>query len=214
MKKILALGLFITALTFPVSAQVTISDFSSGPGGVNFTGGLGSWTNGTDQFTTSGGILTVGPVSGGNPDNSGYFSYADVAGSVTINATALNLTQLSVTARLDSGNLAPGVLVIFYDSGGAGALFGTLVADGVSPNSFTSAGFTTQTVTLSAHANNGVVSDITSFGISGSGTGAAFRMSFDTITLSSAVPEPSTYAIFAGVFALGFVAWRRRVIRN
>jgi hypothetical protein len=32
--------------------------------------------------------------------------------------------------------------------------------------------------------------------------------------IGNAVPEPSTYALFLGVFSLGFVIWRKRVIKN
>jgi hypothetical protein len=31
---------------------------------------------------------------------------------------------------------------------------------------------------------------------------------------TKAIPEPSTYALFLGVFSLGFVVWRKRVVKN
>ena len=31
---------------------------------------------------------------------------------------------------------------------------------------------------------------------------------------TQAVPEPSTYALFLGVFSLGFVYWRKRLARK
>ena len=32
--------------------------------------------------------------------------------------------------------------------------------------------------------------------------------------IGNAVPEPSTYALFLGVFSLGFVVWRKRAVKN
>jgi hypothetical protein len=37
-----------------------------------------------------------------------------------------------------------------------------------------------------------------------------FTHYLDNVTVVAAVPEPATYAIFAGLLALGMVAWRRR----
>ena len=34
------------------------------------------------------------------------------------------------------------------------------------------------------------------------------------IYTSKAIPEPSTYALFFGVFSLGFVIWRKRAVKN
>ncbi|MBT3470182.1 MAG: PEP-CTERM sorting domain-containing protein, partial [Opitutae bacterium] len=37
---------------------------------------------------------------------------------------------------------------------------------------------------------------------------------YSTQSLGAAVPEPSTYALFLGVFSLGFVIWRKRAVKN
>lgn len=42
------------------------------------------------------------------------------------------------------------------------------------------------------------------------GTVPAATMYFDNLSVVSAVPEPSTYALLIGLAALGFVTWRRR----
>lgn len=202
MKKTLVFLLFATALT--AQASIVITQFDTLPGGGDFSGGLGSWTNGVNQFTVSSGILTVGPVSGGNPDNSGYFAFADLFGGGSLDATGL--TQLSVTAKLESGNAAPGFIINLYDGDGSG--LGALTAT-FSTGDFNAATFTTSTMTLGAHSELGNVANIKYFGIAGSGTGAAFRISFDSITLA-AIPEPSAYAAMAGALALGLAVWRRR----
>lgn len=199
MKKIYSSFILAFALTSIGVAQVTIDDFSTLTVGSNEAG---SWTGAT---SVSAGVFTVGAGA----DNSGTFLFVPPIATVPINATALNFTQVSVTARIDGGNLAPGFLVILFDGNGNGALFGTFSA------ATYSAGFTTQTVTLAPHANGGLASDIQYYGIAGTGTTDAFRMSFDAVTISAAaVPEPSTYAMIAGVLAFGFVAWRRRSVSS
>ncbi|WPJ95481.1 PEP-CTERM sorting domain-containing protein [Coraliomargarita algicola] len=44
----------------------------------------------------------------------------------------------------------------------------------------------------------------------GSGTTSNSRMNFDQIVVEGTVPEPGTYALLAGCFALGSVMLRRR----
>jgi hypothetical protein len=196
--------LLVCASVLTVNAQITIDDFSSAPSGVNYSNAEGTTWDG--MLSVAGGVLTVG---GG--DATGYFNGADIRNVVPIDTVALDLTQVSVTARIDASHAAPGVTIIFMDGNGASALFATFTSA-----SFESGSFTTRTLVLQTHGEAGNASDIQYYGISGDGlSGQAFRMSFDTITLSSlsAVPEPSTYAAIAGALALGFVAWRRRSVR-
>ncbi len=199
MKTIIAAVLLLAATALP--AQVLISDFTTLPGGGQFSGGIGSWRNaGVDQFTVSSGALTIGPVSGGNPDNSGYFAFADILSG---NFDATGLTQLSVAARLDSGNIAPGFIINLYDSNGAGALTATFSAA-----SFNAVSFTTGTAIMTAHPDGGSITDIQYFGIAGTGTVVPFRVSFDNASLT-AIPEPGVTAALAGLLIFGFT-WRRR----
>lgn len=183
-------------LAATAKAQITLDDFSSLVLGSNEAD---SWIGAT---SVSGGVFTVGP----NADNAGSFLFVTPIVATPFSATALNLSTVSVTARIDSGNLAPGFLVILFDSEGNGALMGTFAT-----SSFTSS-FSTQTVSLTAHPNSGVVTDISYYGIAGSGTGDAFRISFDSVSVAP-VPEPSTYATIAGFIALGLAVWRRRAAR-
>ena len=44
--------------------------------------------------------------------------------------------------------------------------------------------------------------------------GAGMRGSMYASEGISAIPEPSTYALFLGVFSLGFVCWRKRLARK
>lgn len=197
MKKILALFIVFFASTAISRAQITFDDFSSTPSGYEF----GSWTAAT---SASSGVFTVASPA----DNSGSYLYAAPITTGPFNFTSLNITQVTVTARIDVGNAAQGFLITFFDSAYNGALAGTF-----STASFSS-GFTTQTVTLNVYAGGGSASDISYYGIAGSGTTDAFRVSFDSIAVSAAaVPEPTTYAGIFGLLALGFAAWRRRKVQ-
>lgn len=205
MKKILIGALLLAFAARPVEA-VLIADFSSLPGGTDFSGGQSTWNNGSDQFTASGGIFTIEPVAAGNPLNNGYFAFADLASGGTFNATGL--TQLSVTARLDSGNLAAGFVVNLFDGDGSG--LGALTAT-LASSSFVTSGFTTVTVTVSSHPESGNIANIKYFGLAGTGTADAFRISFDNIALTAAaVPEPSAYAAIFGGMAVAFTLYFRR----
>jgi hypothetical protein len=59
------------------------------------------------------------------------------------------------------------------------------------------------------------VSNITGWSIGGGDVGTtAFHMTFDNLALTaSAVPEPSTYALLAGIACLGFIVIRRRLAK-
>lgn len=80
--------------------------------------------------------------------------------------------------------------------------FGSDGANGeIQSVSFTTGGSVSGMVALQwAQTNTGISADY---------------FSFDNVTLTAAaVPEPSTYAMLAGVLALGFAAWRRRAQRQ
>lgn len=194
MKKIIGILLGCLCLAAIANAQITIDDFSTAPAGL--TTYSSGWTG---QVTTSGGLLTVG----GTADDAGSMLYSTIIGGA-FNASAQSF-DVSVTARIDSGNTASAFAIVLFDDGGVGtriAQFSTLLF---------STSLSTQTLTLSAYSTGNPI-NTTYYGIAGVGAGSGLvHITFDSITVSpTAVPEPSTYAGIAGLLALGFVAWRRR----
>lgn len=201
MKKIILIAaLAASALT--ASAQITITDFSTFNTAGDFSASS-SWASPVNQFTLSGGVLTIGPVSGGNPNDSDNFAFSALA--APFDGTPFIGDVLTVTARIDTDNAASGFVINFFDSGGNGVLTATF-----SSGSFNNTGFTAATAALVLHPNLGVTTDIVSFGIAGVGSGNPFRFSFDSIVAGTVIPEPSTYAAIIGALALGIVAYRRR----
>ena len=123
-----------------------------------------------------------------------------------VNFNATGFLKISVTARLESGNTAPGFIINLFDGDGSGT---TALTATFSASNFNSVSFTTGTALLTVHPEMGNAANIQYFGISGTGTAVPFRVSFDSISVS-AIPEPGTYAALTGLLVLGFAAWRRR----
>ena len=196
MKKTIGYLIVCFCLGTVANAQITIDDFATAPAGLTtFSSG---WTG---QVTTSGGLLTVG----GTADDAGSMLYSTIIGGA-FDASAQSF-DVSVTARIDSGNTASAFAVVLFDDGGVGTRivqFSTLLF---------STSLSTQTLTLGAYSTGNPI-NTTYYGIAGTGAGSGLvHITFDSITVSpTAVPEPSTYAMIAGVLALGIVAWRRRAV--
>jgi hypothetical protein len=214
MKKLFLIIVFTTASI--LHGSELINDFSTILAGADLTINS-SWANSTsvNQFTTSGGLLSILPVLGGAPTSDGAFLYADFGTPRTFNASGLD--TFTITASVNSGNASSSFIVILFDNSGNGILKATfntslLVVDSL----------TTMTAAAIAYGGSGDITKATSFGISGTGSpGAtdAFRMSFDSIYLSNgplggAVPEPGHYAAMIGVATLGAAAWRRRRVKG
>lgn len=199
-KSLLILSVIAAATISSAQLPVTVTTFDAPPSGGNFTLG-GTWMAPVSQFTVANGVMSIAPVSGGNPDDSGSMLFADLTPF-----DGMLYDTVTIAARADSGNASPGFSFVLFDSGGNGALFATFAA-----GDFAAPTFSTSSLQLAAHPDNGVISDIAFWGIQGAGTTVAFRFSFDQIVVSSsAIPEPSTYAALLALAALGFVAYRRR----
>lgn len=197
MRTLLVAFALITSVSL-CAQSFLVSNFDTAPSGP-FVTTNGSWATPVDQFITNAGILSIAPVSGGNPDDGGSFTFAQL-GQV-YNATLV--TDMLVAGRVDAGNASLGFSVILLDTQGVPALFAQFAAA-----TFNNATFTAVPSSVQVHPSNGNISMIEYWGIAGAGSAAAFRFSFDNI---SAIPEPATYAAIFGLLALGFVAYRRRM---
>jgi hypothetical protein len=179
--------LIAIALAVVAKADVLISDFGTGFSSSSVWADASAVSN-SATFTS-----VISPATNGGEMFS-LVSPSSLAG----------LDALRITARVDSGNLSSGFVVTVYSSSNdyASASFSTSTFNA----SFSTA--TTAWVVTGAFNPASVIA----FGISGgvpSGT-SAFRMSFDSLSAVSAIPEPSTFAALIGLASLGFCAVRRR----
>jgi hypothetical protein len=199
------------SLLFGVSAQAQVlQDFSTVVDN-NLNYFYGTWeatgdTNGTlapnASFTQGAGFYSVNAAN--STDNSTSKLEFFSASPLSIGTN----TFLSVTAQALASNVATTFSVMLVDSS---AIIARAAFD---LSQFPTGSFSTQVVALTFGGGFNPLS-IDSIIVSGDQLGGTsnFRVSFDQIAAVSAVPEPSTYAIFAGILALGFVTLRRRSTR-
>lgn len=171
-------------------AQLLLNDFSDWTADNGSGGGFvaGSWTGAVVQ--NSGFISIVSPA-----DDTGYI-YLDVVGARPKDLTGY--TQISLTARIDPGNVSGAFTVVLWDTNGDDAAQATFFASEFS-GTFS---MVTKALTIIDPIR---YQDVGGFIISGNGTFDAFRVSFDSL---SAIPEPSTYALL-GLGLAGLVVGRR-----
>jgi hypothetical protein len=192
MKKLAALLAFLTAFACQGFSQIVLDDFNTGTA----TGAIVGGTSWVGQVTQNATTITIGGTA---KDDNGW-------GTTSVNINGSSFSYLLVTGQVDVGNTGSNSFVIqFEDSALNTNIFS------VPTSAFTS---TMTTVPIAISWTGGFdATQITGWNIGGGSTGTfAWRMTLDNMTLATAVPEPSTYAMIAGVLALGFVAWRRRSV--
>lgn len=193
--RILTLAVASFLIAASAAAQVLVlEDFGDG---ASTTGAVKAGTSWDGQLTPGATTLTVGGTA---LSDSGWGAI-----NQTLNLSTYSYVVLSL--QLSGSNAAPNIFVTFDDGTDQQTV------------TFTSASFNTVSVTTVYVPVTWTINPTTieawdiGGGVPPPGTGSpAFRMTFDTLAVA-VVPEPSTYAAIAGVLALGFAAYRRRVAR-
>ncbi|CAM3150463.1 hypothetical protein [Rariglobus hedericola] len=186
-----------------------------------------------NKFTLSGGTVDLSAASGGfklygaDADDRAQFTVIGNAG--TFNATGREVALYNTTVGFE--NSAAAINFTFGSTAGAGAV--TVVNSGLltfSNNQFT-IDFTSIARPLTTTSYSTTLFDYTSFSglftaanltSIGLGAGESAMLVKDDInklirvdyTLTSSIPEPSTFAFVLGLLALGFVSLRRRGSKN
>lgn len=177
-------------------SSILLSSFSTAPN----SGGVLTGTSWVGQVTQNTGSITV---AGTAVNDNGWG-----ARGLSLDTTGMNF--LTITAQRDTGNLAPTLFFQFEDQS-----LRTRVLS-VSTSLFAMGTPTVVQIPLQSWTIDFGSSSIAGWSIGGGGvsssdTAAPFRLTFDEVSFSaSAIPEPGTYAILAGLAALGVVAYRRR----
>jgi hypothetical protein len=182
MKKILLSILLASPIA--MSAQV-ISNFD--------TLGGGNYGTTLANLSFSEGIATIGSPS--TADQS--FDFADIEAGTLALTSGLSLEYI---ASSNTGNASASFKIRFADNGGNYLYDAEVITSSWVANQFVTGTFTIPD-------NFGTASYFT---IAGDGTANPFRMSFDSLKVASAVPEPSSFAALAGFAVLGLAASRRR----
>lgn len=198
MKKIILAATLLFSVTIPLSAQLVLDDFNS-----SVTAGEGTYVSGTSWESAT--AVTQNPttitVGTGAKDDNGW-------GFVGIDVDASTYNQITIVGQRDVGNLATSFQIEVLNDAFATQVFS------VAMTAFNVGSMTTVNIPIAWNSYNAthIVGWSIGGGIPPTGTDA-FRMTLDSLSFTmAAVPEPSTYAMIAGVLALGFVAWRRRSV--
>lgn len=136
-----------------------------------------------------------------------YFEF-----STTLNTSLYD--SLVISWSQSGSNTGPKDFTFSYDIGSTGIFIGTETYAVSSSSSWTDLQYTIDLSSVTGSSliqvrltnTSGVAINLGSVGTSGSSKVDTFNISGNL----SAVPEPSTYAAFAGVAMLGFAAYRRR----
>lgn len=210
--KVIALGFVLLGVS--AYAQVILQGFSNvADGSSNFfygtweaTGNTGGTVSPNANFSQGAGVYNFTGSSGIIPTNSAT-SFVEF-----FNASPVSIgtnTSLSVTAHTLPGNASSSFTVFLLDTSGNSAYAA------YDASFFITGSYSTATVQLTTVGAFNPAS-IDSLRISGNqpGGSSAFGFSFDNISAVSAVPEPSTYALFFGLSGLLVAAWHRRTAHS
>jgi hypothetical protein len=175
--------------------------YDAGSAGLNYAHDVGLWT-------ASGTLLGTVTVTAGVHTLINGFAFVSLNSAALLNAN----TSYVLAANYDGASMSPQDALHFNQSGSSPTLNGaTLVGDafgGISnipaPLAFPSG--TNWSLAWVLPPGAGSVSGLAIQPLAG-GSGASYIGANLEFT---AVPEPSTYAVFAGLGVLGFAAWRRR----
>lgn len=206
MKTVLALLLLTTGAKLAHGqAIITLDDFGSGSANP-FRGSALTLSGPNASFSWQLGSTvtqTSSDITVNAPDVNGWGAQNLTGGSI-INATGMNYIALTAK-KSGAGAGVSNVVVELLDINSASMVF-----------SIPTTSFTTTYTTLYFPIGTWTItaSQITDWSIGGGGSGGStLTMSFDNLALTtSAIPEPSTYAVIGGAFAL-VAAVRRRKFR-
>ncbi len=192
MKNLLGL-IAACAIASIAQAQIVLDNFNSGTA----TGATVAGSSWVGQVTQNATTITVGGLA--NDDN-GW-------GTTSVNVNATGMSFVTFIAQRDTGNATSTLTIQFEDSS-----LNTQVYS-VATSAFNIGSLTTVSIAL-AWTGGFNPTQITGWSIGGGGittAGPDFAMTFDSLALTTAIPEPSTYAAIFGVLTLGLAAYRRRL---
>ena len=184
-----------------VAANLTASAFAS------FTGAGTTGTNSPGSTTAGGGGGAYFIASNWRSSDSNYLYFTLTP------ANGFQLTLTSFSFYYASTGTGPTSASLSSSADGYASALGTYSLTQQSGGSLLASDWHQAGSSITLSALSGTVLRLSATGASGS-TGS-FRV--DAVTLNgtvSAIPEPSTYAVAAGLMGLLFVVWKRQRIRH
>ncbi len=176
---------------------------------VNIVGGGKTLLNGVNTYT---GATTVSENSTLGGTGTLASAVTLTSGSTLLAGTGANGETFTLNGGLTAN--AGSILSLGLGAGGAHgtlALGGTVTLDVNQKFQFVDNGAVAGTTYNNIVTGIGAGTDVSSFSVLNSGWSGSFSNSTGNLSFTlTSVPEPSTYAMFAGALALGLAAFRRR----